>query len=682
MTEPGSLQHPRTGRSPGVGLLRKHRKPALLGAISLVVVLVAGLATWLAWPSPPKDRTPFDQALARLATAEGVQYTDRAIYGAKRDITTTRFGEQFGVTGSPGLEQLDQGVLRVGGKLYTKFQRDNSGRLSKWKTGDPGDEYMYGDLIKEFPPPQELAATLTTALADVRDLPSPADPGLPALSVAGVPALRAETSAGSLYVARDAPHRVLRLEPQGMLSPSRLPELTGQPTLPDLPSARPGMESLGKESQGMDLSVLEDDQADQMYDTLAEDTKGLANAVDSGITFALTAAGTFTCSAAGCLVTESYQANVSAKAKGRVTGGQVTAKLTVTNVTIDGRPAGGCVSPPTTIPIIGDSTTGQLSCNDLEAGPVFAAVEAEYAQRAQAQANASGGRVTLRWSDFADAEIDALALAQVEVDQLLTQQQQERDACPAPNSFTSGTRVLLADGSTRPIEKIVAGDQVRTADPATGHTSTESVAALITGTGQKTLDELTISDGRRTGTLTATGNHPFWDPARRSWVDAANLFPGEPLTGPSPSDSIHVTANRAYRAKQTVHNLSVAGTHTFYVLAGDTPALVHNTEPCPIGTKISAQKQGRHLQGHPLYADGGYFKNITEAQKVLDAYHANKVTILGAIPEKGQIIVHCPTVIGYNNNPANNHLDQPTNVFMIKGTRSVSIVPIDPNWKP
>ncbi|WP_409463234.1 polymorphic toxin-type HINT domain-containing protein [Amycolatopsis sp. GA6-003] len=654
----------------------------VFGVLGVVVVLVAALVTWLAWPSSPKDRAAFEQALDRLAAAEGVRYTDTAIYGEKRDITTTRFGEQFGVTGTPGLERLDQGVLRVGGKVYTKFQRDHPGRLGKWKSGDPNDEYMYGNLIKEFPPPQDLAARLTAALADVPDLPSPADPDLPALSVGGVPALRAETADGTLYVAKDAPHRVLRLEPQGVLSPSRLPELTERSSLPDLPSARPATDSTGEESQGMDLAPIEGDQADQMYDTLAEDTKGLADAVDNGIHFNLTAAGTFNCSAAGCAITESYRADVSAQAKSRVTGGKVTAKLTVTNVRIDGRPAGGCTSPPTTIPITGDSTAGQLSCTDPEAGPVFAAVDAEYAQRAQQQANASGGRVTLRWTDTADAEIDALAVAQVEVDQLLDQQQRERDACPTPNSFAAGTRVLLADGGTRPIERIAPGDQVRTADPDTGRITAEPVIALITGTGPKDLDEIAISGGRRSGTLTATSNHPFWEPDRHVWANAASLLPGEALAGSPGEGPVRVAANRAYRAPLTVHNLTVAHSHTFYVLAGDTAVLVHNAQPCPINTRISAQKQSRHVQGAPLYAGGGYFKNAADAQQVLDAYHANRATVLGSIPSKGQVVVRYPAITGYNNNPGAGHVDQPTNVFMIKGVNSVSVVPIDPNWKP
>lgn len=697
MTEPGPEPQQRPpsepqrsangAQLPPVSILpssaRRRRKVLLFAGIGLVLVLVAGLITWLAWPKPARNRAPFEQALAGLAEAEGVHYTDKSITQQKRDITTTQFGEQFGVTGYQGLEKDDQGVLRVGGKIYTKFQRE-TGKLGEWKTGDPNDNYMYGDLIKAFPPPRDLSAKLSSALADLPDLPAPTDPDLPALTIGGVPALRADTSAGTLYVAKDAPYRVLRLEPQGLLSPSRLHSLTALPSLPALPTQQVGPGSVGADSEGMDVSPIDDDQADQMYDTLAENTKGLSDAVDAEINFSLTAAGTFNCSAAGCNVLESFTGTLSTDARTRITSGQVTAKLTVTNVAIDGRPAGGCVSPPSTIPITGNTASGQLSCDDPEAGPVFAAVDAEYQAKAQQQANATGGTVTLRYSATGDAEVNAEAVGQAEVDQLLNQQKQERDpaVCQTPNSFAPGTRVLLADGSTRPIEQVTPGVQVRATDPATGRTTAEPVLARITGTGQKQLDQLAITDGQHTATVTATAGHPFWDPVQRAWVAAGDLRPGTALASLPGSDPVHVTGNRAYQAPLTVHNLAIAHTHTYYVLAGDTPVLVHNTTPCPqISTRISAQRQARHVRGDPLYNGGGYFNNAAEAQKVLDALHANQATVLGA-KSNGNIVVRYSGVTGYNNNLGAKFFDQPTNVFMIKGAKSPSVVPIDPNWTP
>jgi hypothetical protein len=120
--------------------------------------------------------------------------------------------------------------------------------------------------------------------------------------------------------------------------------------------------------------------------------------------------------------------------------------------------------------------------------------------------------------------------------------------------------------------------------------------------------------------------------------------------------------------------------HTSYVEAGNAPVLVHNDDPaCGIGTKISAQKQGRHLQGDRLYNGGGYFADLGDAQEVLNAYHSGDAAVLGRTPS-GNIVVEYEGVTGFNNNPASGYTDQPTHVFMIKGTKSVSVVPVNPNW--
>ena len=96
-----------------------------------------------------------------------------------------------------------------------------------------------------------------------------------------------------------------------------------------------------------------------------------------------------------------------------------------------------------------------------------------------------------------------------------------------------------------------------------------------------------------------------------------------------------------------------------------------------IRTGVSAQRQARHVLGSPLYNGGGYFKDAAEAQRVLDAYHSGEATILGTT-SNGNVIVRFDGVTGFNNNPGAGYLDQPTNVFMIKGTNSVSVVPYSP----
>ncbi|MCU7729892.1 polymorphic toxin-type HINT domain-containing protein [Actinoplanes sp. KI2] len=152
------------------------------------------------------------------------------------------------------------------------------------------------------------------------------------------------------------------------------------------------------------------------------------------------------------------------------------------------------------------------------------------------------------------------------------------------NSFAVGTAVLMADGTTRPIDQVKLGDKVMATDPTTGRTQARTVTALITGIGTKQMVELTIDvdgkKGTKTATIDATDNHPIWAPDLHRWVKAADLKPGSMLeTGPG--TYVQVTATRSWTAQNTeVHNLTVDGLHTYYVVAGGTPILVHN---CPTG---------------------------------------------------------------------------------------------------
>ncbi|MFF1681929.1 polymorphic toxin-type HINT domain-containing protein [Streptomyces sp. NPDC058256] len=160
-------------------------------------------------------------------------------------------------------------------------------------------------------------------------------------------------------------------------------------------------------------------------------------------------------------------------------------------------------------------------------------------------------------------------------------------SCKVDNSFTPGTLVLMADGSTKPIEEIELGDEVLATDPETGETRAKTVTAEIKGKGVKHLVEVTVdTDGDRgaaTATVTATDGHPFWVPELGKWIDAKDLKPGQWLkTGSGTLVRISAVGHRT--ESRTVHNLTVADIHTYYVLAGATPVLVHNCNEVAVDT--------------------------------------------------------------------------------------------------
>ncbi|MFC0529062.1 polymorphic toxin-type HINT domain-containing protein [Phytohabitans kaempferiae] len=145
------------------------------------------------------------------------------------------------------------------------------------------------------------------------------------------------------------------------------------------------------------------------------------------------------------------------------------------------------------------------------------------------------------------------------------------------NSFMPGTLVLMAGGGHKPIEQLVVGDYVVATDPETGQTATKEVMATIVGSGAKQLVDITVATGRdgETKTIVATDGHPFWVDSQATWQDAGTLRPGDELLTPDGA-RVRVIDIHAYSAIATVHNLTVANIHTYYVVAGDSPVLVHN----------------------------------------------------------------------------------------------------------
>lgn len=146
-----------------------------------------------------------------------------------------------------------------------------------------------------------------------------------------------------------------------------------------------------------------------------------------------------------------------------------------------------------------------------------------------------------------------------------------KTSCPT-NSFPAGTQVLMADGSRKAIGTIGEGDRLLATDPETGATRPAPVTATFSHRAGE-LVELTVEDG---GRLLTTPGHRVYV-AGSGWTTVSELSPGDRLrTRDGSSDT--VTNLRTVVAPQTVWDLTVDDLHTFYVLAGATPVLVHNCD--------------------------------------------------------------------------------------------------------
>ena len=181
------------------------------------------------------------------------------------------------------------------------------------------------------------------------------------------------------------------------------------------------------------------------------------------------------------------------------------------------------------------------------------------------------------------------------------------------NSFPAGTQVLLADGTTKPIDQLSTADTVAATDPQTGVTAPKQIDATIVGHSDQDYTELTLSaaagprappaDSTATTTITSTQHHPYWDVTTNRWTDAGDLHTGDQLRTED-GTLVTVQAVRTYHTAlpQTAYNLTVDQTHTYYVLAGTTPVLVHNCNTEPVSPAF---------EGDPYHPD--------EVQKRIDA---------------------------------------------------------------
>jgi hypothetical protein len=203
-------------------------------------------------------------------------------------------------------------------------------------------------------------------------------------------------------------------------------------------------------------------------------------------------------------------------------------------------------------------------------------------------------------------------------------------SCSATHSFTGSTGVLMADGTVKPIGQVKVGDEIADSVPGQDVTLENTVTAVIvthtdhdfvdlaiaaepTNSAAKPSPVAAVSESARTkptasaslakklavgvaaavvalagttaaavhsdsngGTLTTTYRHPFYDITQQSFVDAQYLKVGDQLQ--TTTGRAVVTDVRLFHADTTTYDLTIGALHTYYVVAGNTPVLVHNID--------------------------------------------------------------------------------------------------------
>ena len=151
------------------------------------------------------------------------------------------------------------------------------------------------------------------------------------------------------------------------------------------------------------------------------------------------------------------------------------------------------------------------------------------------------------------------------------------DLSPCPqHSFAGATRVLMADGTTEPISDVHVGDLVENAQPG-GAAEIHRVDQVHVSTTDAGFTDVVVGTGTpgSGGTVTGTANHPFFDADAGRFVDAGALGVGDRLQSTAGAQAT-VSGVHSHVGPIVTYDLTIDGLHTYYVVAGKTPVLVHN----------------------------------------------------------------------------------------------------------
>ncbi|MEV6823394.1 RHS repeat-associated core domain-containing protein [Amycolatopsis sp. NPDC051102] len=147
-------------------------------------------------------------------------------------------------------------------------------------------------------------------------------------------------------------------------------------------------------------------------------------------------------------------------------------------------------------------------------------------------------------------------------------------ACKVAHSFTGDTRVLMADGTTKPISEVQIGDEIANTSPDGKTVEHHKVTAVhVTQDDHDRVDLLLAGNDEP---IRTTEHHQIWEARSHHWVEAGQLRTGDQVQALVDSTAIarvgrHIEVGPSY-------DLSIDGLHMYYVFASSAAVLVHN---CP-----------------------------------------------------------------------------------------------------
>jgi hypothetical protein len=194
-------------------------------------------------------------------------------------------------------------------------------------------------------------------------------------------------------------------------------------------------------------------------------------------------------------------------------------------------------------------------------------------------------------------------------------------SCPAGGgqSFTPGTKVLLASGAAVPISQLKIGEKVLATNAKTGKTQPETVTAVLVH-HDTNLYDLKVRAAGKTAVIDTTRNHLFWAPGTGGhpgrWVKAGALRYGTHLRTP---DGGAATAAGGWTPKTTtgwMWDLTVPGNndHDFYIQTTVTAVLVHNVDDPSCMPGYRSFRAAKRDLGSP--GPGNVYDHVVEQSQV------------------------------------------------------------------
>ncbi|MDX2709205.1 polymorphic toxin-type HINT domain-containing protein, partial [Streptomyces sp. PA03-6a] len=212
-------------------------------------------------------------------------------------------------------------------------------------------------------------------------------------------------------------------------------------------------------------------------------------------------------------------------------------------------------------------------------------------------------------------------------------------------SFSPETPVLMDGGKTKPIGKIEIGDKVQAAEQETGkHVGARTVTATMVNHDNDLTDLAVRTADGRTEVVHTTSKHPFWDDTLHTWVPAAKLTPGHALNT-AENRNVHIVDVHVVSGAADMYNLTVAELHTYYVLVGVTPILVHNACPTPRATFV-ASKDGIIVPTSAARLQAGLQAAVDAGVKGFSTYPTKSAGVGYQLPNGSRIRIMQPSANG------------------------------------